>query len=55
MNIIKRLKRNPCEKCIYFIEKTNACQSKKCACNTPYISKFDRMFCKPRSKDKGRV
>lgn len=54
MNIIKRLKRNPCEECIYFVKETNVCQSKKCACNTPYISKLDKMFCEPRKTNRDK-
>ena len=47
MNIIKLFKRNNCKECIYFVEKNNVCQMKKCTCSNPYISKLDRMFCEP--------
>jgi hypothetical protein len=29
MNIIKRLKRNPCEECIYFVKETNVVSIEK--------------------------
>lgn len=47
--LIKRLKRNPCKECLYYCKENNVCQSKKCAtcgCH-PYITWFDRLFCKP--------
>ena len=49
MNIIEKLKRNPCVKCDYYNKNNNTCQSKKCAtcgCH-PYVNKFDKMFCEP--------
>lgn len=46
MTLIKRLKRNHCKECKFYVSKNNICQSKKCATNNPYISKLDKMFCK---------
>lgn len=51
MNIFERLKRDPCKECIYFVEKNNVCESKKCTSNNPYITKFDKVFCEPRKKE----
>ena len=47
MNIIERLKRNPCKECYYYCATNNTCRLKKHAAYNPYVTKFDRMFCKP--------
>ena len=52
MSIIERFKRNPCKECVYYHATYNTCQRKKCATNNPFVSKFDRMFCEPRKKEK---
>lgn len=52
MSIIKRFKRNSCKECDYYCATNNTCQSKKCATNNPYVSKFDRMLCEPYKADK---
>lgn len=47
--LLKRLKRNPCKECEYYHSENNTCQSKKIATcgNHPYITWFDKLFCKP--------
>lgn len=50
MTVIERLKRNPCKECLYYVKENNLCQSKKCSVqggNYPFVTKFDKMFCKP--------
>ena len=49
--IIKWLKRNPCNECIYY-KPNGVCQSKKCASNNPYVTKIDRLFCEPYKGEK---
>ena len=50
MKFLEFLKRNPCEKCMYYHSTNNTCQSKKCASNNSYVTFIDRMFCEPRLK-----
>lgn len=52
MSIIERFKRNPCKECDYDCATNNTCQRNKCATNNPYVSKLDRMFCKPYKVEK---
>ena len=51
MNIIERLKRDPCKECDYYVPANGLCHSKKCASNNPYVTKFDRMFCEPYKQE----
>lgn len=40
--------KNKCEKCIYYHEENNTCQSKKCSTSGyGYVTLTDRLFCKP--------
>ena len=44
---------NPCNKCIFYHTENNTCQSKKCATGGEgYVTLFDKIFCKPYTKDR---
>ena len=53
MKLPKRLRKNPCLKCVYYHKENNTCQSKKCATGgTGEVGLWDRLFCEPREKEK---
>ena len=55
MRIIKRLKRNPCQKCDCYNAEFNICFLKHIenyGDDTDYVTIFDKMFCKPHNREK---
>lgn len=46
LKLFKKMQKDACKECDYYIATNGTCKSKKCSTGNPYVTNFERQHCK---------